>query len=192
MRWEKVAVPFKVDVDTPAITERSLRNQLRHRAQFEWSPWMEAANYLLANHLELPTRRSRTRTPPFQNEDRFENEITKSRALTVLGRPTEALAARDRALALGTHRLARSRCLPAACRRTAARRKPSSSFRINIKKDPTSWIAHNNTARLAVAKGDFDTAIKEMTLAEAGAPDALKSAHADLIRRLRQHEDINK
>jgi hypothetical protein len=189
MRWEKVAVPFRVDVDTPAITEHSLRNQLRHRAQFEWSPWMEAANYLLANHLSADEA-LKDAEASIQNEDRFENEITKSRALTVLGRPTEALAARDKALALGTQLQIQvfARGLQADGRQEEA----LELFRINIKKDPTSWIAHNNAARLAVAKGDFDAAIKEMTLAAAGAPDSLKSAHADLIRRLQHHEDINK
>jgi hypothetical protein len=36
MRWEKVAVPFKVEVDTGEIVEQSLQNQLRGRVQFEW------------------------------------------------------------------------------------------------------------------------------------------------------------
>ena len=189
MRWEKVAVPFKIDVDTPAITARSLGNQLRHRAQFEWSPWTEAANFLLANHLSAEEA-VKYADASIQIEDRFENEITESRALTVLGRLSEAQAARDRALALGTqlqiHGFARG--LQAEGRQDEA----LELFRINIQKEPTSWIAHNNTARLAVAKGDYDTAIKEMKLAEAAAPASLKTAHADLIRRLQNHEDINK
>lgn len=32
MRWENVAVPFKVEVNTPEIVARSLRNQIRGRA----------------------------------------------------------------------------------------------------------------------------------------------------------------
>lgn len=189
MRWEKVAVPFRVDVDTPTITERSLRNQLRGRAQFEWSPWMEAANYLLTNHLSADEALKYADTS-IQNEDRFENEMTKSRALTVLGRPDDAHAAREKATALGTQLQIQvfARGLQADGRQDEA----LDLFRLNIKKDPTSWIAHNNAARIAVAQGDFETAIREMKLAEAGAPDSLKSAHADLIRRLQNREDINK
>ncbi len=101
MRWEKVAVPFEVGVNTPEITERSLRNQLRGRAQFEWSPWQEAADYLLANNLSADEA-LKDANLSIQNEDRFENEITKSRALTALGRKDEALAAHDKAIAIGT------------------------------------------------------------------------------------------
>jgi hypothetical protein len=189
MRWEKVAVPFKVEVNTPEITQRSLRNQLRHRAQFEWSPWMEAANYLLANNLSAEEALKDADTS-IQNEDRFENEITKSRALTILGRKDEALAARDKAIALGTQLQVQvfARGLQADGRQDEA----LDLFRINIKKDPNTWLGHNNSARIAVSKGDFDTAIREMKLAEAGAPDSLKAGHADLVRRLENHEDINK
>src|SRR5437879_5687989 len=41
MRWDKTAIPFKVDVNTPDIVQRSLHNQLRGRAQYEWQSWDE-------------------------------------------------------------------------------------------------------------------------------------------------------
>lgn len=189
MRWEKVAVPFKVEVNTPEITAQSLRNQLRTRAQFEWSPWMEAATYLLDNNLSAEEALSDVNTS-IANEDRFENEITRSRALTVLGRKDEALAARDKAITLGNQLQVHS-----FARGLQAQGHPDEAlelFRINIKKDPNTYIGHNDTARLAAAKGDFDMAIKEMTIAESLSPENLKSAHADLVRRLQNHDDINK
>jgi hypothetical protein len=39
---------------------------------------------------------------------------------------------------------------------------------------------------------NFDTALNEMKLALAAAPEPLETSHADLIRRLQYHEDINK
>jgi hypothetical protein len=189
MRWEKVAVPFKVEVNTSEITERSLRNQLRSRAQFEWQPWMEAANYFLANKLSAEEAAKDAQTS-IDIEDRFENEITKSRALSTLGRNDEAKTARDKAIAIGTQLQVQgfARGLQAQGRQEEA----LDLFRINIKKDPNSWIGHNETARLAVAKGDFDTALKEMKLAAALAPESLKAPHEDLVRRLQNKEDINK
>jgi hypothetical protein len=189
MRWEKVAVPFKVEMNTPEITEESLRNQLRGRAQFEWSPWMEAANYLLTNNTK-PELALEWADRSIQNEDRFENEITRSRALEALGRKDEARVARDKAIASGTQLQVQvfARGLQAQGRQAEA----LELFRTNIQKDPGSWIGHNETARIAVAKGDFDTAIKEMKLAADGAPEPLKEPHADLVRRLQNHDDINK
>jgi hypothetical protein len=189
MRWEQTAVSFKVAVDTPTIVQRSLRNQLRGRARFEWQPWMEAADYLLANRLGAEEALADTNRS-IEIEDRFENEMTRARALTALGRADQALAARARALALGTqgqiHDFARG--LQAEGRQEEA----LELFRANIKKDPNSWVAHNEAARIAVANRDFETAVKEMEQAVAAAPEALKAQHRDLVRRLQNKEDINR
>ena len=56
-----------------------------------------------------------------------------------------------------------------------------------------SWIAHTESARLAVAKGDYDDDVKEMKLALAVAPDdSLKSQLTTLVARLQNKEDINR
>jgi len=44
LRWEKVAVPFKVGVNTHEIVEQNLHNQLRGLAQYSWQGWDDAAN----------------------------------------------------------------------------------------------------------------------------------------------------
>ena len=189
MRWERVSVPFTIAVDTPHVVEHSLRNQLRGRAQFEWQPWVEAANYLLANKLSAEEAEQDARRS-IEIEDRFENEITTARALSVRGRTQEALAARTRAVAIGTqgqiHDFARS------LQAQGQQREAMELFRINVAKDATTWITHNELARLAVAANDFPTALAEMTLAVAAAPGPLKAQHSDLIRRLQHGEDINK
>jgi hypothetical protein len=189
MRWEKVAIPFKVEVNTPEIVEQSLRNQLRARAQFEWQPWMEAANYLLSNKLSAEEA-AKDADRSIDIEDRFENEITKSHALTVLGRKQEAQAAHEKAIALGNQSQLHDfgRGLQAQGRQNEA----MDLFRINVKKDPTSWIGHNEAARIAVSQGDFGTAVQEMKLAASAAPEPLKAPHTDLVRRLENKEDINR
>ncbi|MBV8857997.1 MAG: DUF2911 domain-containing protein [Acidobacteria bacterium] len=189
MRWEKVAVPFKVEVNTPEIVRQSLRNQLRARPQFEWQAWEEAASYLLNNKLSAEEA-ARYADRSIEIEDRFENEMTKSHALSALGRKEDALAARDKAIAKGSQIQIHSygRGLQIQGQKDEA----LELFRDNVKKDPNSWVGHNDAARVAVAKGDFDTAVKEMKLAVAAAPESLKSQHADLVRRLENREDINK
>lgn len=189
MRWETVAVPFKVAVNTPEIVEQSLRNQLRGRVQFEWQAWMEAANYLLNNKLSADEA-LKYADQSISIEDRFENEVTKSRALAALDRTQEAAKAYDKAIALGNqsqlHDFARG--LQAQGHQAEA----MELFRVNIQKDPNSWIGHNEAARVAVSKGDFATAVKEMKLAENESPESLRSQHADLVRRLENNQDINK
>lgn len=189
MRWERVAVPFKVEVNTSEIVQQSLRNQLRARPQFEWQAWEEAASYLLTNKLGAEEALKYAERS-IEIEDRFENEMTKAHALSALGRREEAMAARDKAIAKGSqtqvHSYARGLQIQ------GQQDEAMELFRSNIKKDPNSWVGHNDAARVAVAKGDFETAVKEMKLAVAAAPESLKAQHADLVRRLENREDINK
>ncbi|MFL6429035.1 MAG: DUF2911 domain-containing protein [Acidobacteriaceae bacterium] len=189
MRWEKVGVSFKVGVDTPEIVAASLRNQLRGRAQFEWEPWSEAATYLLDNHLSAEEALKYTETS-IGNEDRSENEFVKARALTALGRKHEATAARNRAIEIGSQLQIQS--YARGLQTQGHYDEALELFRANIKKDPKSWVAHNETARLAVANGDFAAAIKEMKLAIPVAPESVKGQLNNLITQLQNKVDINK
>ena len=189
LRWEKVAVAFKVEANTPELVQASLRNQLRGRAKYEWAPWDEAANYLLDNKLS-PEEALADAKESIQVEERFENLITEARALDLLNRKEEAGAARSKALGLGTaiqlHVYGRQL-------QTQGRVEDAFQvFRTNIKRYPDHWVAHNEQARLACAQKDYDGAVKEMKLAVAAAPDSLKAPLEALVRRLENKEDINK
>ncbi len=189
MQWGTVAVPFKVDVNTPEIVEQSLRKQLRGRVQFEWQPWQEAADYLLSNKLD-PQEAAKYADTSIGIEDRFENEITRSRALAALGRAPEAVAKRQKALSMGTQDQLQDygRGLQAQGRYDEA----LEVFRANIQKNPNSWIAHNELARIAVAKGDFETAIREMKLCASVAPEKLKPQVDNIVTQLQNRVDINR
>lgn len=189
MRWSTVAVPFKIEVNTPEIVEQSLRNQLRGRVQFEWQAWTDAANYLLNRNVDAEEA-AKYADRSIDIENRFENEMTKSRALNALGRKEEARAAYDKAVALGNQSQLHDfgRVLQAQGHQDEA----MELFRSNIKKDPNSWIGHNEAARIAVAQGDYPTALKEMKLAAGESPEPLKTQHLDLVRRLENEEDINR
>ena len=52
-------------------------------------------------------------------------------------------------------------------------------FRANILKDPTAWVGHDETARIAKPNGDFETALKLAVV-----PEMLKPQVVDLIGRL--------
>jgi tetratricopeptide (TPR) repeat protein len=189
MRWSNVAVPFKVEVNTPEIVEQSLRNQLRGRVQFEWQAWTDAANYLLNQNVDTEEA-AKYADRSIDIEDRFENEMTKSLALNALGRKEEARAAYEKAVALGNQSQLHdfARVLQAQGKQDEA----MELFRSNIKKDPNSWIGHNEAARVAVTQGDYTAALKEMKLAASESPESLKTQHLDLVRRLENKEDINR
>ncbi len=53
MRWDKVAVPFKVHVNVNDIVTASIRQQIHGMNQYYWEGWDDAAGYFLANKINL-------------------------------------------------------------------------------------------------------------------------------------------
>jgi hypothetical protein len=188
LEWEKVAVPFKVGVDVHPIVEASLQKQLRNLSQYTWISWDEASNYFLAEKTDYDLALT-YENKSIENEDRYENEITKSKILASLNRKDEATAAEKRALDLATplqiHLYARG--LQAEKRTEEA----SNIFRDNAKKHPDLWFTHTGMARLYCSQGKFDDAASEMKLALAAAPENQKVYVGGLVKKLEAKQDIN-
>ena len=189
MRWEKIAVPVKVGVDVNPIVAKSLHNQLRGLAQYTWEGWDDAANYLLDNKVDLNEALS-YEDKSIQNEERFDNLVTKSRILDALGRKDEAATTKNKAMAVASplqlHIYARG--LQGQKRQDEA----FAIFRSNAKKYPNQWFVHSGMARVYSGQGDFTNAAKEMKVALSLAPEQQKPSIQGLIKRLEAKEDINK
>jgi tetratricopeptide (TPR) repeat protein len=190
LRWEKVAVPFKVAVDVPHLVQASLDKQLRSLSQYTWMSWDEAANYYLDNKLDSLQALKYADTS-IQNEERFENMVTKSKALERLDKKDEATAVRNKAFERGTalqvHMYARG------LQNDKRQDEAFAIFRSNAQKNPNAWVVHTGMARVYSGSGDFDNAVKEMKLAADGAPDKAQKTYLEtLVRRLEAKEDINK
>ena len=189
LRWEKLAVPFKVDVDTKEIVAQNLHSQLRGLAQYTWDGWDDAANYFLTNKYNLEEA-LKYEDRSIGVEERYENLMNKSRILDALNRKDEATVARNKALGMAT--VVQLHSYGRQLQQEGKQEQAFEVFRTNIKKNPNHWTAHNEAARIACAKGDFDGAVKEMKLASAAAPDQIKSALDGFTKRLEAKEDINK
>jgi len=188
LEWEKVAVPFKVSVDVHHVVQASLKKQLRNLSQYTWMSWDDAANYLLTEKIALDDALTYA-NKSIENEDRYDNEMTKSKVLTALSRKDDAAVAEKKALDLANplqvHLFARQ--LQAQKRSEEA----FTIFRENAKKHPDQWFVHTGLARMYSAQGKFDDAAKEMKLALAAAPDNQKSYLDGLVRQLEAKQDIN-
>ena len=189
MRWEKVAVPVKVSVDTNSIVEASLQKQLRGLSQYTWDGWDDAANYLLAHKYDLDEA-AEWENRSIGSEPRFENYMTQSKILDAQGKTAEAKAAHDRAVAVAT---------PIQLHQYAFQLKGEKKdneayavWRKNFKDHPEFWFTHSGMARVYSAQGDFDNAVKEMKLAETSAPEQNKVFIDAAIKRLENKDDINK
>jgi Protein of unknown function (DUF2911)/Tetratricopeptide repeat len=188
LEWEKIAVPFKVSVDLRDVVQVSLKKQLRNVSQYTWMSWNDAANYLLTEKIALADALTYA-NKSIENEDRYENELTKSQALTALNRKDEAASAQKKALELASplqmHMFARQ--LQAEKRTEEA----FAVFRENATKHPDQWFVHTGLARIYSSQGKFDDAAQEMKLALAAAPDSQKSYLDGLVKLLEAKQDIN-
>jgi DUF2911 family protein len=190
MRWDRVAVPFQIGVNVKDTTLVSLHNQLRGLVQFDWRGWNDGATYLLDNKIDLDEALQWS-DRSIQNEERFDNLMTKARALTALNRNQEAVTVRDKALNLATVLQ-----MHFYGRQLQAENKQSEAFAVyreNAKKHPTEWVVHTGMARVYSGEGDFKKAADEMKIAAASAPNDLQKSYLEgLLKRLEEKQDINK
>jgi tetratricopeptide (TPR) repeat protein len=188
LEWEKVAVPFKISVDVHDVVQASLKKQLRNLSQYTWISWDEAANYLLTEKIAYDQALTFA-NKSIENEDRYDNEMTKSKVLEALNRKDEAATAQKKALDLANplqvHLFARQ--LQAEKHNEEA----YVIFRENAKKHPDLWFTHTGLARVYSSEGKFDDAAKEMKMSLAVAPDNQKTYLDGLEKKLEAKQDIN-
>jgi len=188
MSWDKLAVPFKVSVDVNKVVEASLGDQMRGLAQYTWDGWDDAATYLVDNKVNLEEALN-WENKSIQNEDRYENEMTKSRILKAMGQESASEQAKDKALTLAS-----AQQLYGYGRQLQRDKQQDEAFKVYkmaAAKDPNSWLTHAGLARIACGAGNYDEATKQMQLALDGAPDGAKAGITNLVKKLQARQNIN-
>ncbi len=189
LRWDKLAVPFKIDVNVHEIVQASLPNQLQGLAQYTWEGWDDAATYLLTNKYDLDEALQYEETS-IQTEPRFDNYLTKSQILEAMGRKDDAEVAKNKALERAT--AAQLFYYGRQLQTQGKQDQAFELFRQAAKKDPNNWVVHDGTARIYSAQGDYDNALKEIKITLAGAPENQKIFFEPLVKKLEAKQDINK
>jgi hypothetical protein len=127
-----------------------------------------------------------------QAEDRFENEMTKSKLLTAMNRAPEAAKARDRAMEIGSplqlYQFARQLQI-----QEKKQDEAMAVFGLIVKRAPGGLAGHMAQGRLYSAEGNFDGAAREVKAAQAtpGNSEQQVKALDPLIKRLENKQDIN-
>lgn len=189
LRWEKVAVPFKISVNVDEIVAASLKSQMRGLPQYTWDGWDDAGSYLLAHQVALGDA-LKYEDKSIQQEDRFENELNKSKVLAAMGKADEAKACHEKALALASPIQKHGYALQLLGEKK--RDEAFDVFKANWKAHPEMWFAHTGMARVYSSQGDFPKAVDEMKTALASAPEANKSTIEGYIKRLEAKDDITR
>jgi tetratricopeptide (TPR) repeat protein len=188
MRWEKLAVPFRISVDVPKTTMENLKLQLRGLQQYSWVGWNDAATYSVENKVAYDEA-LKWADASIQNEERFENLDTKSQLLRLTGKAAEADATLQKAI-----EKANPLQLHNYGRRLLAEKKTGEAMKIfqrNAQKNPTVWFVYVGLARGQCATGDFKSATKNGREALARAPEPQKKYLQGLVEKLEAGKDIN-
>jgi hypothetical protein len=190
LKWEKLAVPFKVSINDAEATLGNIRNQMRGRAQYEWLAPNQAAQFCLNKKINLDEAMKWVDLS-IQNEQRFENLTTKADLLKAMNKPDDAKKVWEQAIAKTTPIQ-----LYSYARRLQSEKKDTEAMEILkevAKRYPDTAFAHLSNARIKSAAGDFAGATEDAKKAQAVAvSEQQKTNIKALIDRLQAKQDINK
>src|SRR5262249_17936542 len=101
LRWEKLEVPFKLEVDTPTVAMAAIRDQLRGLPRFGWVGWNQAARYWVQNGGDL-AEAGQMVDRSIGIQETYQNLTTRAMILEKKGDAAGATAARNKAMSLAT------------------------------------------------------------------------------------------
>jgi len=151
LRWEELAVPIGITVDTPTVVVESLRLQLRGLPRFSWQGWNSAAAYCVQNNVDLDEASQWVDRSIAMNQN-FSNLKTKSDLLEKEGDAKGAAEFQAKALAV-----AKEADLNTYGYQLLGRKKVEEAivvFQKNVKDYPKSWNTYDSLGEAYLIKGD--------------------------------------
>ncbi len=168
LRWEKLSVPFTIEVNTKAVVTDSLREQLRGLGRFSWQPWNQAATWSLTNDVNLEEAQTWTDQSIAINEN-FTNLRTKAALLEKRGDQASADSLRRHSL-----EIASENDINTYGYQLLGQKKVDEAidvFRKNVKDHPKSWNGYDSLGEAYATKGDKRQAISNYSKALALVKD---------------------
>ncbi|HXS59074.1 MAG TPA: DUF2911 domain-containing protein, partial [Hanamia sp.] len=192
LMWEKLEIPFKVEVDYVKTQITMFKNELRSSKGFDPDTWVQAAQFAAQhNDLEDALKWSDySINGRFVGAKNFKTLSTRAMILQKQGNTAEAEATMKEALPLGSlvdlHQYGRQ---------LIAEKKPKDAlevFKLNAKKNPGVFTTDMGLARGYSANGDYKNALKYAKLAQPLAPDKPnKDGVEKMIQMLNEGKDVN-
>lgn len=193
LQWEKLSIPFKVEVDLVNTQLASLRKELRTDRGFTWQTWDQAAQWCLQNNTNLEQAlqwADSAAGPFFGGNNNFQPQYTKAQVLERLGKTAEADAIMKNALPM-----ANMNQLHQYGRQLLTQKKNKEAlevFKLNATKNPNQFTTTVGLVRGYSANGDYKTALKHAQAALPMAPNQQnKTSVEGMIKKLQEGKDAN-
>lgn len=193
LEWEKLVIPFEIEVDQINTQLASFRKELRTEKGFNWQSWDQAAQYCAQNKTNLDEALLWADTATsvnFGGDKSFIAWSTKAMVLDGLGKTQEAADVMKKAYPYGNmnelYFYARN------LTRLKKGQQALDVFKIDYDKYPDQFLTNAGMARGYSAIGDYKKALTYALKAQAQAPDpANKNIVNTMVQKLQGGKDIN-
>jgi tetratricopeptide (TPR) repeat protein len=193
LQWEKLSIPFRIEVDYIKDQLASFRRELRTENGFIWQSWDQAAQWALQHNTNLEEALAWTDSSTnngFGGAQSFQSWSTRAQILQKLGRGSEAAAVMQKALPYGT-----MNDLHQYARQLLNLKMPREAFEVfkkNLEMNPGKFTTLMGMVRGYSGIGDYQNALKYANEALPLAPDTNnKNNVMTIIDKLKQGKDIN-
>jgi tetratricopeptide (TPR) repeat protein len=195
LEWEKMMIPFKVEVDLVKLQLESFRRELRGERRFSpgWQSYQQAAKYTSDKNTDLEQGlkwADQAIHDQFVGTTNFVTLSTKAEILAKMGRMNEADTLMKKALPLGTmqevHQYGRQLL--------SMKKYPEALevFKLNYQKNPGQFTTLMGMARGYAGVNDNKNALKYATMALPLAPNPQNKTFVEtMIQNLKDGKNIN-
>jgi hypothetical protein len=193
LEWEKLVIPFKIDVDVVNTQLASFRRELRSDRGFTWEAWDQAAAFCAQHKTNLDEALLWTDQavgPNFGGSQSFQAWSTRAMVLDSLGRGTEAADAMKKALPFGS--LNELYFYGRGLTRAKKGKQAFDVFKVNYDKHPDEFLTNAGMARGYSAIGDYKSALPYAQKARTQATGTFNiNTTEKMIKDLQDGKDIN-
>ena len=181
LRWEKLNVSFKVEVDVKEIVYESMKNELRGADGFTWEAPLQAARYCMINNIHLDDAMKWV-DQSIRTQEKFGNLMVKSKLLALKGQTKEADSLSVKAMAVADEAQLNQYGYDLINQKKI--KEAIEIFRTNVKRYPDSWNVYDSLGEGYDIDGNKKDALANYKLAFAKAPAEQKSRITGIIKKL--------
>lgn len=193
LQWEKLSIPFTIEVDYVKDQLESFRKELRTEKGFIWQSWDQAAAWCLQRNVNLQEALLWADTASsaiFGGDKAFIAWSNKAQLLEKLGRSEEAAAVMKTSMGFAgmneIHQYGRTLLLQKKTKEALE------IFKTNFAKNPNQFTTLMGLVRGYAAVADYKNALKYANLALPLAPNEQnKTSVASMIEKLKEGKDVN-
>ncbi|HVV54030.1 MAG TPA: DUF2911 domain-containing protein [Mucilaginibacter sp.] len=193
LQWEKLMIPFRIDVDVVGTQLASFRRELRSEKGFSWEAWDQAAQYCAQNKVNLDEALLWTDTATsvnFGGDKSFTAWSTKAMVLQAMGKDQESADVMKKAYPYGN--MNELYFYARGLTRMKKGQQALEAFKFAYDKYPNQFLTNAGMARGYSAVGDYKKALTYALKAQAQAPDpANKNIVNTMVKKLQDGQDIN-